>query len=81
MQMDVPDIQLGPPPRNSGIYPTQRPCLPFKEAKERIVDEWENGYLRGLLDSASGNLTLAAENAGMARGHLYRLMRKHGLSR
>jgi two-component system nitrogen regulation response regulator GlnG len=78
--LDLAEIQ-GPPSRRSGVYPAQRPCLPFKEAKERVVDEWENGYLRGLLDSAAGNLTLAAENAGMARGHLYRLMRKHGLSR
>jgi two-component system nitrogen regulation response regulator GlnG len=79
--LDLAEIQVGPPSRRSGVYPAQRPSLPFKEAKERIVDEWENGYLRGLLDSAAGNLTLAAENAGMARGHLYRLMRKHGLSR
>jgi two-component system nitrogen regulation response regulator GlnG len=58
-----------------------RSLVPFKDAKDRLLDSWEGHYLEDLLVVADGNLTDAAKRAGIARAHLHRLMRKHGVSR
>lgn len=55
--------------------------LTFKEQKTRLLEAWEPEYLRELLYHVGGNLALAARTAGIARAHLYRLMKKHGLAR
>jgi len=53
--------------------------LPFKEAKARVVDEFERRYIEGLLARHHGNLSAAARNAEIDRKHLRELLRKHGL--
>jgi DNA-binding NtrC family response regulator len=55
--------------------------LPFKDAKDRLVDRWERQYLIELLGLSRGNVSQAAKHAGLARGHLHRLLRKHRLTR
>lgn len=57
------------------------PHLTFKEEKTRLLEAWEPEYLRELLSQVEGNLTAAARTAGIARAHLYRLLKKHGLAR
>ncbi|MDY7227376.1 sigma 54-dependent Fis family transcriptional regulator [Hyalangium rubrum] len=62
----------------------QRPAgpereLPFKEAKERLIDGFERDYLKGLLERCEGNLSRAAREAGIDRVYLRKLARKHGL--
>jgi DNA-binding NtrC family response regulator len=59
----------------------RRPWPTFKEAKDALLDEWESDYLKALMERAGGNVTLAAEFSGLARGHLYRLLKKRGLYR
>jgi DNA-binding NtrC family response regulator len=59
----------------------RRPWPTFKQAKDELLDEWESDYLRALMVHAGGNVTLAAEFSGLARGHLYRLLKKRGLYR
>lgn len=53
--------------------------LPFKEAKERLLDAFEKRYVAQLLERAGGNVSRAADEAGLDRNHLSRLARKHGL--
>jgi DNA-binding NtrC family response regulator len=53
--------------------------LPFKEAKEEIVERFEAAYLPELLARTSGNISQAAKHAGLSRRHLRALMDKHGL--
>jgi DNA-binding NtrC family response regulator len=53
--------------------------LPFKQAKERIVAEWERAYVRALLERYDGNVSSAARRAGIDRVHLHRLIKKLGL--
>jgi DNA-binding NtrC family response regulator len=53
--------------------------LPFKEAKERLLDAFEKGYVAQLLERAGGNVSRAADEAGIDRNHLARLAKKHGL--
>lgn len=53
--------------------------LPFKEAKERLLDVFEKHYVESLLARHDGNVSRAATEAGVDRNHLARLAKKHGL--
>ncbi len=53
--------------------------LPFKEAKERLLDVFEKHYVEQLLARHGGNVSRAAAEAGVDRNHLARLAKKHGL--
>jgi two-component system response regulator AtoC len=52
---------------------------PFKEAKARVVEEFERVYLKALLEKHGGNLSAASRSADLDRKHLRELLRKHGL--
>ena len=53
--------------------------LPFKDAKERWNDQFERRYLAAVFASHDGNITRAAEHAGINRRHFRELLYKHGL--
>jgi DNA-binding NtrC family response regulator len=53
----------------------------YHEARERILADFERGYLRWLVERAGANMSRAAKMAGVDRTTLYRLMEKHGLQR
>ncbi len=53
--------------------------LPFKAAKERLVEGFTRDYLEALLLKHDGNITHAARAAGIARAHLHKLVEKYGL--
>ena len=63
-----------PPPPPEGLSD-----LPFKEAKEQLVDAFERRYVASLLERHDGNVSRAAQEAGLDRNYLARLARKHGL--
>ena len=52
--------------------------VPFKVAKDNLIDGFERAYLRGILEAAGGNMTKAARMAGIDRMYLHRLVQKHG---
>jgi len=54
--------------------------LSFNDYKKSINDEAEINYFKGLLKETDGNVTLAAEKAGMQRTALSRLLSKHHIS-
>jgi transcriptional regulator with GAF, ATPase, and Fis domain len=54
--------------------------LPFKEAKQRVLDAFELVYLRDLLQRHEGNITRAANEAGLTRYHLRELLKRHHLT-
>jgi two-component system response regulator GlrR len=54
--------------------------LPFKEAKERLVDAFTREYLEQLLERCGGNISEASRVAGIARNHLHALIARLGLS-
>jgi DNA-binding NtrC family response regulator len=51
----------------------------FRDAKRTVVEAFEHSYLRDLLKRHGGNVTSAAEQSGMLRSALQRLLRKHDL--
>jgi DNA-binding NtrC family response regulator len=53
--------------------------VPFKLAKDAVVDAFERNYLSTLLESTAGNISKAARKGGMDRMYLHRLIQKHGL--
>lgn len=51
----------------------------FRDAKREVVESFERGYLSDLLARHRGNVTSAAQHAGMLRSALQRLLRKYSL--
>jgi len=50
--------------------------LPLAEARQKIVDEFEQRYVERLLDEHDGNMARAAAAAGVARRHFRRIKAK-----
>jgi DNA-binding NtrC family response regulator len=53
--------------------------LPFKDAKEKLLEQFEAEYFRRILARAGGNASAVARLAGIDRKHVYTLAKKHGL--
>jgi DNA-binding NtrC family response regulator len=53
--------------------------IPFREAKARMVTNFERQYLTEVLEEHTGNITAAAHAARVDRVHFLRLMDKYGL--
>ncbi|MEK6630408.1 MAG: sigma-54 dependent transcriptional regulator [Acidobacteriota bacterium] len=54
-------------------------CGTFRDTKRRSVAEFEQTYLRALLEECGGNVSRAAARAGLRRTALHRLLTRHGL--
>ncbi len=54
--------------------------IPFKDAKQQIVENFEKEYLAGLLEKHRHNLSKAAREAKIDRKHLRNLLKKYGLT-
>lgn len=53
--------------------------LPFREAKQKVVDNFERTYLARALSRSRGNVSRAARRAEMPRQVLQRLLQRHEL--
>jgi transcriptional regulator with GAF, ATPase, and Fis domain len=51
----------------------------FKEAKGKVVSDFESRYIQMLLREHGNNISVAAREAGIDRKHFKDLMRKHGI--
>ncbi len=54
-------------------------AVPFKEAKQKVLDAFEAAYLKALLDKHGGNITRSAQAAGLTRYHLRELAKRYGV--
>ncbi|HVJ93523.1 MAG TPA: sigma 54-interacting transcriptional regulator [Labilithrix sp.] len=52
--------------------------VPYKVAKESLIDGFERAYVRAVIAACNGNMTKAARLAGIDRMYLHRLVQKHG---
>ena len=54
--------------------------LPFREAKEKMIQMFHAQYIQSLLENSSGNISQAADEAGIQRQYLHRLMKEAGIN-
>jgi DNA-binding NtrC family response regulator len=54
-------------------------ALPYRDAVEQSRDRVSRDYLAALMKEFGGNVTRAAERAGMERESLHRLLRRYGI--
>ncbi len=75
---EAPD--LDGPRRNSlpGEDPTNLK-LPYKEARKQAIDNFEIRFVQSAVKRAGGNMSRAARETGIARSHLYDLVRRHNI--
>jgi two-component system, NtrC family, response regulator GlrR len=51
--------------------------LPLRQAKALLTERFEKSYVEGLLAACQGNVAEAARRAGVDRGTLFRMLRRH----
>ena len=67
------------PPPSVGALDQRLLELSYKDARRRVLDDFELQYLRQLLVAADDNVASAARRAGMDRTYLIKLLQRHGL--
>ncbi|MBS3808778.1 MAG: sigma-54-dependent Fis family transcriptional regulator, partial [Desulfobacterales bacterium] len=71
------------PGKDSGPSPAQYSearHLPYRKAKESVLQAFNTDYIGGLLRETSGNVTQAARKCGLERQSLQQIMRRYGIS-
>ncbi len=53
--------------------------LPYKDARTRVLDDFESRYCEALLEECDRNVSRAARRARMDRSYLIKLLQKHNL--
>jgi DNA-binding NtrC family response regulator len=71
---------LNPGPQTRSSEPPSLD-VPFKEAKERLVETFTREYLVALSAKHEGNVTQMAKASGLARTYLHDLLSRYSLSR
>ncbi|HDQ39627.1 MAG TPA: sigma-54-dependent Fis family transcriptional regulator [Desulfonatronum sp.] len=51
-------------------------AMPFKDAKDKLVEEFQSAYLCKVLAKHGGNVSQAARDSGIKRQYLHKLMRE-----
>jgi len=69
----------GPSP-STAAWPTIDVGIPFKVAKQQLVDEFDRRYLEALMTAHDGNISAAARAAGVDRMSIYKMMRRLGIA-
>ena len=78
--LTVADLQMeGPAAAASPLLESQMAELPFREAKDRAIQYFHHQYIRRLLEQHGGNISRAAEAAGIQRQYLHRLIKEAGI--
>jgi len=72
----VEGAEPAPPGAELSAYPAD-----YRAARERALDAFERDFARHIVSRAEGNVSRAAREAGIGRGYLHRILRKHGLIR
>ena len=54
--------------------------IPFKQAKQDVISEFERRYISKLLEHHDGNISAAARAAGIDRMSIHKMLHRLGLS-
>jgi two-component system response regulator HydG len=76
---DLPP-SVGAGARGSEVEPASLAHLPLSEAKHLAVGAFERRYLANLLRRTHGNVSQAAESAGVDRANFRRLLKQYGVA-
>jgi transcriptional regulator with GAF, ATPase, and Fis domain len=80
-----PSVVMPAAPPESGAASDLRvpvdPTVPFKLAKQDMIDEFERRYVRALLDAHGGNISAAARAAGIDRMSIHKILNRLGMDR
>ncbi|MBI5499002.1 MAG: sigma 54-dependent Fis family transcriptional regulator [Deltaproteobacteria bacterium] len=68
-----------PAPAGATGLPDVDTTVPFKEAKRRVVDEFDRRYMTALLEQHGGNISEVARAAGVDRMSVYKLLARLGI--
>jgi transcriptional regulator with GAF, ATPase, and Fis domain len=81
LSLGHPDATSAPSQRSPAIAgaPAVDLSVPFMQARDRLVEDFERAYLREALRQCGGNATKAAEMVGINRKFLQRAIARHGL--
>ena len=66
------------PPRELNQY-SDLLAMPFKEAKDKLIDQFHAEYISEVLSRNDGNVSKAARESGLKRQYLHRLIRETNL--
>src|SRR4051812_34837640 len=76
-----PTLGFEAPPRKEGQFGDIDIEVPFKVAKQKLVDEFDRRYLEALLEAHDNNISAAARAAGIERMSIYKMIRRLGLDK
>jgi len=62
-----------------GMTAASADLMPFREAKDRAIEDFHRQYIQRLLRRNQGNISRAAEAAGIQRQYLHRLIKDAGV--
>jgi len=68
------------PSSTPSTLPGLDPLLPYKEAKEKLLERFDCAYLEALMAAHGQNISGAARVAGLSRKHLYELLHRNGMA-
>ncbi len=78
--MGEPPAMAGPDAPAAGADPIDGVlALPYRDARNALLADFERRYLTRLLDRAAGNVSRAAREARMDRTYLIKLLNRHSL--
>jgi transcriptional regulator with AAA-type ATPase domain len=76
-----PTLGFDAPPKKEAQFGDVDIDVPFKVAKQRLVDEFDRKYLEALLEAHDNNISAAARAAGIERMSIYKMIRRLGLDK
>ena len=74
-----PTAGMEAPPKREQSFGDVDIDVPFKTAKQQLVDEFDRRYLTALLEAHDNNISAAARAAGIERMSIYKMIRRLGL--
>jgi DNA-binding NtrC family response regulator len=60
---------------------SQMPAESYEEAKQRLLDDFQRQFIQGILERTGGNISHAAEECGLTRATIQKMMRRLNIDR
>jgi transcriptional regulator with GAF, ATPase, and Fis domain len=73
------DVGLKSSSGRAGLWDESIQELPYKVAKEKTLQQFNNAYIGHAMANSQGNITQAAHASGMERQALQQIMRRYNI--